>query len=105
MNSAPFWDKTVPRLLSSYAVLTFVILWIGGAAALVFNPGWLDVIWNWVQTAPSLARVLAWVFLTPLMTALWIWNSSWTAILQLLAFTGIAGWTALAVSSFRKAFP
>ena len=104
MNSASFWNKTVPRLLSSYAVLTFVVLWIGLAVALMINPVWVERLWKWIQELPSLVRILAWIFLTPLMTALWIWESNWTSIVRVLAFAGIAGWTALAVSSFRKAF-
>ena len=104
MQISSFWDTTFPRLLSTYAVFVFAILWIGFASALIVNPDWLESIWNWVLTLPSLIRILAWVFLTPLMAALWIWESSWTTIFQVLGFVGIAGWTALAVSSFRKAF-
>ena len=104
MDGSTFWNRTVPRLLSSYAVLSFVILWIGFAAALIVDPGWLEEIWNWVQATPSVVRILAWIFLTPLMTALWVWDSSWSTILQVLGFVGIAGWTALAASSFRKAY-
>lgn len=104
MDDSIFWNKTVPSLLSSYAVLAFAVLWIGFAVALIVNPAWLEDLWNWVQSLPSLVRILAWIFLTPLMTALWIWESSWTTILRVLAFAGIAGWTALALSSFRKAF-
>lgn len=104
MKGSVFWDKIVPRLLSSYAALSFLILWIGMAAALIINPDWLESLWNWFQTLPSLLRILVWVFLTPLMTALWIWNSDWGTFLKLLAYAGIAGWTALAISSFKKAF-
>jgi hypothetical protein len=49
-------------------------------------------------------NILAWVFITPIMAVLWIWESSWATIVRLLAFTGIVGWTILAVSSFLRAF-
>jgi len=104
MNDSSFWGMTVPRVLSSYAVLIFLILWIGFAIALIANPEWLDLLWNWVGDLPSVLKVPAWVFVTPIMTTLWIWESSWTMILRILAFSGIAGWTALAVSSFIRAF-
>ena len=103
MNDSSFWSLTVPRVLSSYAILTFAILWVGFLIALIVNPEWLDLLWNWVQVLPSVLKILAWVFITPIMTALWIWESSWTAIVTLLAFAGIGGWTALAVSSFLRA--
>ena len=104
MNSSSFWDDLVPRLLSTYAVLSFLILWIGLTAAVILNPGWLEDLLGWVQALPVLFRILVWVFLTPIMAALWIWNSDWGTFLKLLAFGGIVGWTALAVNSFRKAF-
>ena len=104
MQDSPFWSITVPRLMSSYAFFAFLVLWVGLAIALMVNPDWLKEIWNWVQALPSLLRILAWVFLTPLMTALWIWESDWTTFLRLVGFAGLAGWTALAVSSFLKAF-
>jgi len=103
MNDSPFWSITIPRVLSSYAVLTFVILWVGFAIALIVNPEWLDLLWNWVQALPSVLKILAWVFITPIMAAIWIWESSWPTIVRLLAYTGIVGWTILAVSSFIKA--
>jgi hypothetical protein len=104
MSDSSFWSITVPRVLSSYAVLTFAVLWIGFAIALLVNPEWLDLLWNWAQTLPSVVKVLAWVFVTPIMTVLWIWQSSWTTIVRTLAFAGIVGWTSLAVSSFVRAF-
>ena len=104
MNESTFWSITVPRVMSSYAFLAFAILWVGFAIALIVNPEWLDALWNWVGALPSLFRILAWVFLTPIMTALWIWESSWAVIFRLLGFAGIVGWTALAVSSFLKAW-
>ena len=103
MNDSSFWSITVPRVLSSYAVTIFAILWVGFAIALVVNREWLDLLWNWLRALPSVLKILAWVFITPIMAALWIWESSWTAIVRLLAFTGIVGWTILAVSSFLRA--
>ena len=103
VNDSSFWSITVPRVLSSYAILTFAILWLGFAIALIVNPDWLDLLWNWVRALPSVLNILAWVFITPIMAALWIWESSWTVIVRLLAFSGIVGWAILAVSSFLRA--
>ena len=104
MNDSPFWKVTVPRTLSSYAVLIFAILWIGLAITLIMDPSWLGQFWDWVQTLPPVLKILALVFITPIMTALWICESSWTSIVRMLAFGGLGGWTLLAVSSFVRAF-
>jgi hypothetical protein len=103
MDDSSFWSITVPRVLSSYALLTFAILWVGLASLLIVNPEWLDLLWNWVQALPSVVKIIIWVFITPIMAALWVWESSWTTIVRLLAFAGIVGWTILAVSSFLRA--
>jgi len=39
----------------------------------------------------------------PIMVGLWIWESSWPALGNLLGFAGIVGWTLLAVSGFLRA--
>ena len=104
MNDSPFWKVTVPRTLSSYAVMIFAILWIGLAIVLIMDPSWLGQFWSWVQTLPPVLKILAWSFITPIMTTLWIWESSWTSIARMLAFAGLGGWTLLAVSSFVRAF-
>jgi len=104
MNKSHFWDISVPRVLSTYAVMIFVMLWVGFAAALILDPEWLDLIWNWVRALPTLVEILIWVFVTPVMAALGIRESSWTVFAQILAYSGIVGWTALAGSSFLKAW-
>ena len=104
MNDSPFWNVTVPRLLSTYAIVIFAILWIGFAIALIVNREWLNLLWNWMRALPSVAEIIIWVFVSPIMVGLWIWESSWSALVRLLAFSGIVGWTALAVSSFLRAF-
>jgi hypothetical protein len=83
--------------------MIFAILWVGFAIALVVNHEWLDILWNWVRALPSVAEIIVWVVFLPIMVGLWIWESSWTAIVRLLAFAGIGVWTLLAVSSFFRA--
>jgi hypothetical protein len=103
MRDSSFWSVTVPRVLSTYAIVIFAILWVGFAIALVVNREWLDLLWNWVRALPSVAEIIAWVFFLPIMVGLWIWESSWPALVRLLAFAGIVVWTLLAVSSFLRA--
>ena len=103
MRDSSFWSVTVPRVLSTYAIVIFAILWVGFAIALIVNREWLDLLWNWVRALPSVAEVIVWVLFLPITVVLWIWESSWPALVRLLAFAGIVGWTLLAVSSFLRA--
>jgi hypothetical protein len=103
MKDTSFWNRTFPRVLSSYAIVIFAVLWIGFAIALVVNQEWLDLLWNWVQALPAVTQIIVWVVFLPIMVGLWIWKSSWPAFLRLLAFAGIVVWTLFAVSSFVRA--
>jgi hypothetical protein len=103
MSDSTFWRVTVPRVLSTYANIIFAMLWVGFAIALVMNREWLDLLWNWVRALPSVVEIIVWVFFLPITVGLWIWESSWSALVRLLAFAGIVGWNLLAVSSFLRA--
>jgi hypothetical protein len=89
-------------VLSTYAIVIFAMLWVGFAIALAVNQEWLDLLWHWVRALPLVAEIIVWLLFLPIMAALWIWESSWSALLRLLAFAGIVGWTLLAVSSFVR---
>ena len=104
MRDSIFWDVTVPRVMSIYANTIFMVLWVGFFIALIVNREWLDVLWNWAKALPSIPRITAWVIFTPILTGLWIWESSWPVLGRLVGFTGIVAWTLLAVSSLIKAF-
>jgi len=102
MRDSSFWDVTVPRVLSTYAITIFAILWIGFVIALVVNREWLDLLWNWVQALPTVVEIIVWVLFLPITVGLWIWESSWSNLVRLLAFAGIVGWTLLAGYSFMR---
>jgi hypothetical protein len=103
MKGTSFWNVTVPRVLSTYAIVIFALLWVGFIAALVVNREWLDLLWNWVGALPSVAKITVWVILLPIMVGLWIWESSWSFLVTLLAFTGLVVWTISAMTSFFRA--
>lgn len=104
MKDSTFWDVTLPRGMTIYANLVFLILWVGFIVALVVNREWLDVVWNLVQALPLVPKIIAWVLFLPIMVGLWIWESSWSTLGNLLGFAGIVGWTLLAVSGIFKYF-
>ena len=102
MTDSSFWTGTFSRVLSTYAVVVFAILWIGFAIALVANREWLDVLWDWVRDLPTVTEIIIWVFFLPIMGGLWIWESSWSALVSVLAFIGIVIWTLVAAVNFWR---
>ena len=102
MNESSLWGDTVPRAMSFYAIVIFVVLWVGFAIALVVNREWLDILWSSARELPLVAEIIVWVLLLPIMVGLWIWESSWPALVRLLGFAGIVAWTLVAVSSLRR---
>jgi len=102
MRDSSFLDVTVPRVLSTYAIVIFAILWVGFVIAVVINREWLGLFWNWVQALPFVAEIIVWVLFLPIMVGLRIWESSWPVLVRLVAFAGIVGWTLLAVFSFLR---
>jgi len=103
MRDSSFWSETVPQAISIYAIVIFVVLWVGFAIALVVNREWLDLLWNWVRALPSVAEIIVWVLFLPITVGLWIWESSWPALVRLVGFAGIVAWTLLAVSGLLRA--
>jgi hypothetical protein len=90
--------------MNIYASLIFVALWTVFVSALVVNPAWLDVFWDWVQALPFIVKIIVWILFLPIMVTLWIWESDWTTLARLLGFGGIVAWTLLALSNFMRAF-
>jgi hypothetical protein len=104
MSDSTFRDVTVPRVLSTYAVMVFAIMWVGFVIVLVVNPELLDLLWNWVQALPLVVEIIVWVLFLPIMVGLWIWDSSWSTLVNLLGLSGLVVWTLLAVNSFKRAW-
>ena len=44
MSDSTFWEVTVPRAMTIYANVIFVMLWIGFVVALVANREWLGIL-------------------------------------------------------------
>ena len=104
MSNSTFWDITLPRAMTIYANLIFVMLWVGFVIALVANREWLDLLWNWAQALPLFPKIIVWVLFLPITVGLWIWESSWSTLGRLVGFTSIVAWTLLAVSGLYKNF-
>jgi hypothetical protein len=103
MKNSSFWEVVLPRVLSTYAILTFVFLWVGFAVALIADRSWLETLWEWLRALPLGVEISVWVLFLPITVGLWIWESSWPLFGTILASAGLFGWTLLAVSSFVRA--
>lgn len=68
----------------------FLILWLAFVAALIFNPGALDSVWNWLTALPLVLQIVAWVLFLPVTLGLWIWESDWALWLRLALVIVIA---------------
>jgi hypothetical protein len=104
MKDSAFWDITVPRVMTIFANVIFVMLWVGFILAVAVNREWLNVLWGWVQELPLVPKIIVWVVFLPIMVGLWIWESSWPTLGRVMGFAGIVGWTLLAVYSLIKFF-
>jgi hypothetical protein len=104
MRESSFKEVTISKAMNIYASVIFVVLWAGFATALVVNPVWLDMLWNWVQALPLVTKIIIWVLFLPIMVGLWIWESDWTTLARLLGYGGIVAWTLLALSNLLRAF-
>ena len=102
MRDSSFWNTAFTRVLSVYAIVIFVILWVGFIVALVVNPEWLNMLWDWVRALPLVAEIIVWAAFLPIVVGLWIWTSAGPVLLRLLGAAGIVGWTIVAVYNFIK---
>ncbi|MBN2045129.1 MAG: hypothetical protein JW757_08935 [Anaerolineales bacterium] len=104
MKESPLWQVVVTWVLTIYANLIFVVLWLGFVAALAVNTAWLDILWDWVQALPPVPELIVWLLLLPVMVGLWIWESTWALIWRIIGFAGIIAWTLVAISNLPKIF-
>ena len=104
MRDSIFWDVTVPRVMTIYANVIFVVLWGGFIIALIVNREWLDVLWNWAQALPLVPKIIVWMVFLPILVGLWAWESSWPTFGHLVGFAGIVIWTLVAVANLFRVF-
>ena len=73
--------------IGAFAILS--LLWLGFAAALLFNPAILDTMWQALRGLPIVVQVLVWLLALPVTAGLWIWETSWPLWLRLLLVIGL----------------
>ena len=84
---------------SAFGILT--LLWLGFAAALLFNQAILDTVWGSFRGLPWILQGLIWLLVLPVTAGLWIWETSWPLWLRLLLVIGL-GWVTIYTFFPRK---
>ena len=86
--------------IGAFAILT--ILWLGFAAALIFNQALLDSAWQMLRGLPFIVQAVVWLLVLPVAAGLWIWETSWPLRLRLILVIGL-GWVTVYTFFPRKA--
>jgi hypothetical protein len=86
--------------IGAFAILT--ILWLGFAAALIFNQAMLDTAWQMLRGLPFIVQAVVWLLVLPVAAGLWIWETSWPLWLRLVLVIGL-GWITVYTFFPRKA--
>lgn len=86
--------------IGAFAILS--LLWLGFAAALVFNQALLDNVWQLLRSLPWIVQGVVWLLVLPVAAGLWIWETSWPLWLRLILVLGL-GWVTIYTFFPRKA--
>ena len=86
--------------IGAFAILG--LLWLGFAAALIFNQAILDTIWQSFRALPWAVQGVIWLLVLPVTAGLWIWETSWPLWLRLVLVIGL-GWATIYTFFPRKA--
>ena len=73
--------------VGSFAILS--LLWLGFAAALIFNQAILDSVWQALRGLPMFIQVVVWLIVLPVAFGLWIWETSWPLWIRLILVIGL----------------
>jgi len=86
--------------IGAFVILTG--LWLGFAAALIFNQTILDNVWTAFRGLPWGVQGVIWLLVLPVTAGLWIWETNWPLWLRLVLVIGL-GWVTIYTFLPRKA--
>ena len=84
------------------AFVILAVLWLGFAAALIFDQSILDAVWQSFRGLPWMVQGVIWLLVLPVTAGLWIWETSWPLWLRLVLVIGL-GWVTIYTFFPRKA--
>ena len=91
------------RIINIFAFTILTVLWLGFAAALLFNPDMLDTTWQAFRGWPIILQLIVGLLVLPVVLGLWIWQTSWPLLLRLVLVLGLA-WVTVYTFFPRKIF-
>jgi hypothetical protein len=78
------------RIINIFAFTVLTLLWLGFAAALLFNRDMLDTTWQAFRSWPLILQLVVGFLVLPVVLGLWIWETSWPLLLRLVLVLGLA---------------
>ncbi len=78
------------RIINIFAFAVLSLLWLGFAAALLFNHEMLDTTWQAFRSWPFILQFVVGLLVLPVVLGLWIWQTSWPLLLRLVLVLGLA---------------
>jgi hypothetical protein len=96
-------EKTKMNMIINFGAFAILgILWLGFAAALIFNQALLDTAWQTLRGLPFIVQAVVWLLVLPVAAGLWIWETSWPLWLRLVLVIGL-GWVTIYTFFPKKA--
>lgn len=80
-------------LISIIAFTVLTLLWLGFAAAALFNRELLDKTWSLFRSWSILIQLFVALLVLPVVLGLWIWQTRWPAWLRLVLVAGLVWMT------------
>ena len=78
------------RIINIVAFTVLTLLWLGFAAAVLFNRDMLDTVWHSFRSWPLVIQLVVGLLVLPVVLGLWIWETSWSLWLRLILVLGLA---------------
>jgi hypothetical protein len=78
------------RMISYLAFAILTLLWLAFGAALIFNQGLVNTVWQAFRTWPLVGQLVVALLTLPVVTGLWIWNTNWPEWLRLILVLSLA---------------
>ena len=78
------------RIINIFAFAVLNLLWLGFAAALLFNRDMLDTTWQAFRSWPLILQLVVGLLVLPVALGLWIWETSWPILLRFVLMLGLA---------------
>lgn len=78
------------RIINIFAFAVLTLLWLAFGAALLFNQGVLDTVWQAFRSWPLVTQLVVGLLVLPVVLGLWIWENSWPWLLRLILVAGLA---------------